>query len=142
MYLRYRLVIFSKGADDMYVEFDPDCERRQQNLINNKTLQRKHHVKIMLRDFSGFAERRDSTTYCLGHTLPLKMNTDNAVINKDAATEKTKIVITIIVWFVPHCRSIGEGQFNLSEQLLSIAATELYYIHRPVFMKEVITQKN
>ena len=116
----------------MFVGFDPDCERRQQNLSNNKTLKRKQHVRFMLRVIFGFAESPESAKYGLGHTLPLKRNIDNAVINKDAATEKTKIVMTVNVWFVLQCIPIVEQQFNLCEQLLSIAAIELYYIHRPV----------
>ena len=54
--LMYKLLTSNKGSDDLSIGFDRDRNRRQRELTNNKTQKGKYHVKIYLKDVSGFAE--------------------------------------------------------------------------------------
>ena len=62
--LMYKLLKSSKRSDDLSIGFDRD--RRQQELINNKTQKGKYHVRNYLKDVFGFAEYQDKGTYGLG----------------------------------------------------------------------------
>ena len=45
----YKLITSSKGSDDLSIDSDRDCNRRQRELINNKYIKGKYHVTIMLK---------------------------------------------------------------------------------------------
>ena len=67
-------------------------------------------------------------------------NTDNAVLNKAAATNKAKVKINSLDWYVPHCSANLEEYTKLMVQIKKNAPTLLHYPERSVFMKEVNTQ--
>ena len=72
--------------------------------------------------------------------MTLTRNTDNSVLNKDKAIKNAKTEINAIEWYVPHYRGSISKQAILSKQTLSRTPTELQYVRRSVFMKELITQ--
>ena len=61
-------------------------------------------------------------------------------MNKHNAVNVAKIKIIAIEWCVPHYTPSLEQQTILSNQILKKIPTELQYVERNVFMKEVSTQ--
>ena len=138
--LMYKLLISSKGSDDLSIGFDRDRNRRQRELTNNRTQKGKYHVRVHLKDVFGFAEYQDKGTYGLGYNLTLTRNTDKAVLNKDNAISLGRIKINAIEWYVPHYTPSIQQQSILSKQIINKTPTEIKYPERSVFMKEVNTQ--
>ena len=97
-------------------------------------------MKILLKDVFGFAEHQEKATYGLGYKLTLTRNKDDAVIDKGNAIADARIRIDHIHWYVPHYTSSIQQQSTLSKQILSTTPTELRYVERSVFMKEVNNQ--
>ena len=94
----------------------------------------------MLKDVFGFAEGQDKATYGLGYKLTLTRNKDEAVIDKVADTAYARIKIDYIHWYVPHYIPSMSQQAILSKPILSKTPTELRYVERSFFMKEVNNQ--
>ena len=138
--LMYKLITTAKGCDDLSIGFDRDRTRRRNELTNNKNIKGKYHVRIYLKDVFGFAEHQEKATYGLGYKLTLTRNSDNAVLNEAAATVLGKVKIIAIEWYVPHYTASMSQQAVLSNQIVNKIPTELQYIERSVFMKEVNTQ--
>ena len=91
----------------------------------------------MLKDIFGFAEHQEKATYGLGIKLTLTRNKDEAVIDKAAGIADARIKIDHIHWFVAHYTPSIQQRGILSEQILSKTPTELRYVERSVFMKEI-----
>ena len=70
----------------------------------------------------------------------LTRNSDNAVLNKVDTTNLGKVKFNAIEWYVPHSTANMSQQAVLSNQIVNRIPTELQYIERSVFMKEVNTQ--
>ena len=94
----------------------------------------------MLKDVFGFAECQEEATYGLGYKLTLTRNKDDCVIDKTNAIADARIKIDHIHWYVPHYIRSIQQQSTLSKQILSKTPTELKYVERSVFMKEVNNQ--
>ena len=62
-------------------------------------------------------------------------------MNKADATNNGKSKINSIEWYVAHYTPSIPQQALLSRQVLSKTSTEVQYVERSVFMKEVSTQK-
>ena len=76
----------------------------------------------------------------LAYKLNLTEINDSAVLNKGNATNFGKIKINSIELYVPpYTASISQPAI-LSKHILSKTPTELQYVERSVFMKEVNTQ--
>ena len=138
--LMYKLLTSSKGSDDLSIGFDRDRTRRRNELTNNKNIKGKYHIRIYLKDVFGFAEYQEKGTYGLGYKLTLTGNTNNAVLNKANAINNGKIKINALEWYVPHYTPSMQQQNILSKQMLNKTPTQIQYLERTVFMKEVITQ--
>ena len=138
--LMYKLITSSKDSNDLSIGFDHSRNRRRDELALNKNIRGKYHVKIMLKDVFGFAEHQEKATYGLGYKLTLTRNKDDAVIDKAAVIADARIKIDHIHWYVPHYTPSIEQQSALSKQILSKTPTELRYVERSVFMKEVNNQ--
>ena len=138
--LMYKLITTAKGCDDLSIGFDRDRTRRRNELTNKKNIKGKCHVRICLKDVFRFAEHQEKATYGLGYKLTITRNSDNAVLNKDDATNLGKVEINAIEWYVPHYTASMSQQAVLSNQIVNKIPTELQYIERSVFMKEVNTQ--
>ena len=65
--------------------------------------------------------------------------TDNAVLNKAAATDNAKVKSNSLDCYVPHY-SPNLEEYKLMHQIKKSTATLLHYPERSVFMKEVNTQ--
>ena len=72
--------------------------------------------------------------------MTLTRNTDNAVLNKADATNKGKIKINGLDWFVPHYTPNLEEYDKLMNQIMKNTPTNLHHTEGSVFMKEVNTQ--
>ena len=138
--LMYKLITSSKDSNDLSIGFDNSRNRRRDELALNKNIKGKYHVKIMLKDVFGFAECQEKATYGLGYKLTLTRNKDEAVIDKANAIADARIRIDHIHWYVPHYTPSIQQQSTLSKQILSKTPTELRYVERSVFMKEVNNQ--
>ena len=138
--LMYKLKTTAKRCDDLSIGFDRGRTSRRNELTNNKNIKGKYHVRIYLKDVFGFAEHEEKATYGLGYKLTLTRNSDNAVLNKADATILGKVKINAIEWYVPHYTASMSQQSLLSNQIVDKIPTELQYIERSVFMKEVNTQ--
>ena len=117
--LMYKHLTSSKGSDDLSIGFDRDRNRRQRELTNNKSKKGKYPVRIYLKDVFGFAEYQEKATYGHGYKLILTRNTDNAVLKKANATNKAKIKINAIEWYVPHYTPSMQQQSILSKQIIT-----------------------
>ena len=94
----------------------------------------------MLKDVFGFAECQEKATYGLGYKLTLTRNKDDAVIDKANGIADARFKIDHIHCYVPHYTPSIQQKSNLSKQILSKTPTELRYVERSVFMKEVNNQ--
>ena len=97
-------------------------------------------MRIYLKDIFGFAEHQEKATDGLGYKLTLTRASDNAVLKKTNATAIGKIKINCIEWYVPHYTDSLKEQGILMKQIQDKMPTELRYVGRSVFMKEVNTQ--
>ena len=140
--LMYKLISTAKDMNDLSIGFDRDRTRRRNELTNNKNIKGNYHDRIYLKDIFGYAEHQEKATYGLGYKLTLTRNTDNAVLNKDNATILGKVKINATESYVPHYTASISQQAVLSNQILNKIPTELQYIERSVFMKEVNTQNH
>ena len=95
----------------------------------------------MLKDIFGYAEHQEKATYGLGYKLTLTRNKDDAVIDKANGIADARIKNDHIHWYVSHYTTSIQQQSTLSKQILSKTPTELRYVERSVFMKEVNNQK-
>ena len=138
--LMYKLITGARGSDDLSIGCDRSRDRRKQELTINKNIKGKHHVIIYLRDVSGFAEWQKKATAGLGYRLTLTRNFDNAVLNKDNAFNIAKIKINSVAWYVPHYTPSIQQKTLLFKQITEKTPTELQYVERSVFMKEVNTK--
>ena len=138
--LMYKLLTSSRSSDDLSIGFDRDRNRRKRELTNNKNIKGKYHMRIYLKDIFGFAEHQEKSTFGLGYRLTLTRNSDNVVLNIDNATAIGKIKINSIDWYVPDYTASLKEQGVLMTQITDKIPTELRYVERSVFMKEVITQ--
>ena len=138
--LMYKLITSSKDSNDLSVGFDNSRNRRKDELALNKNIKCKYHLKIMLKDVFGFAECQEKATHGLGYKLTLTRNKDEAVIDKANAIGDARIKIDHIHWYVPHYTPSIQQQGTLSKQILSKTPTELRYVERSVFMKQVNNQ--
>ena len=136
----YKLITSSKNSDDLFIGFDRSSARRRAEMTNNKSVKGKHHLRMMLKDVFGFAEHQEKATYGLGYKLTLTRNKDEAVIDKVAGIADGRIKIYHIQWFVPHYTPSMSQQAIMSKQILNKTPTELRYVERSVFMKEVNNQ--
>ena len=138
--LMYKLLTSCKDSDDLSICFDSNRGRKKNELTNNKTIKGKYHIRIYLKDIFGYAEHQEKATYGLGYKLTLTRNTDNAVLNKDNAVVNGRVKINSLDWYVPHYRRNLEEYNKLMTQIKKNTPTQLNYIERSVFMKEVNTQ--
>ena len=138
--LMYKLKTSSKDSNDLSTGFDQSRNRRRDELALNKNVKGKYHVKIMLKDVFGFAEHQEKATYGLGYKLTLTRNEDDAVIDKAGGIADARIRIDHIHWYVPHYTPSIQQQSTSSKQVLSKTPTELRYVERSVFMKQVNNQ--
>ena len=95
----------------------------------------------MLKDKFGFSQCQEKGTLGFSCQLTLTRNVDNAVLKKHNAINKAKNKTNAIEWYVPHHKPSISNQAILTKQILNITHTELQYVERSVFMKEVNTQK-
>ena len=79
-------------------------------------------------------------TYGLGYKLTLTRNTDNAVLKKTNATAIGKLKINCLDWYVPYYTASLKEQGISMKQIQDKIPTELRYVEKSVFMKEVNTQ--
>ena len=138
--LMYKLLTSSRDSDDSSFCSDRNRDRRKRELTNNKNVKGKYHVRIYLREVFGFAEHQEKATYGLGYKVTLTRASDNAVLNKANATPFCKIKINSIEWYVPFYTASLKEQGILMKQITDKIPTELRYVERSVFMKEVNTQ--
>ena len=133
----YKLLTLSRGSDDLSIRFDPDCERRRDELTNNKSIKGKCHLRILLNDVFGFGEHQKKATYGLGYKLTLTRNKDEALLDKGTGIANAGVKIDHMHSYVPHYTPSIQQQGILSKYSLSKTPTELRYNERSVFMKEV-----
>ena len=138
--LMYKLLSLSRNSDDLSIGFHRSRDKRKQELLNNKTQKGKFQLRIYLKGVFGFAEYQQTGTFGLSYRLTLTTNTDNAVLNKNDATNNAKIIINGIEWYVPHYIPSLEDYNKLQIQIRQKTPRNLHYPERSVFMKEVNTQ--
>ena len=138
--LMYKLLSSSRDTDDLSIGLDRNRDKRKRELLNNKNQKGKFHLRIYLKNVFGFAEYQETGTFGLSYRLTLTRNTDNAVLNKNDATNNAKIKINGIEWYVPHYVPSIDEYNKLMIQIKNRTPTNLHYPERSVFMKEVNTQ--
>ena len=94
----------------------------------------------MLKDVLSLVKCREKASDGLGYRLTLTRNKDEALINKAGGIADARIKIDHIHWYVPYFTPSIQQQSYLSNKILSKTPTELRYIERSVFMKEVNNQ--
>ena len=75
----------------------------------------------------------------MGYNLTLTRNTDNAVLNKDNATNNAKIKINALQGHIPHYTP-SLGEYNKLTNQIKNKTPNLHYPEKSLFMKEVNTQ--
>ena len=108
--------------------------------MTNNEKKNKFKVRTLLKDIFGFAEHQEKATYGLGYKLTLKRNKDDAILKKAVALADARIKIDHIHWYIAHYTPSIQQQTILSKQILNKTPTELRYVERFVFMKEINIQ--
>ena len=139
--LMYKLLTSNQQTSQFMYGFEESQATRRQELTNNKTEKGTFFVRIRLSDIFGFADQ-EKITYGLGYSLTLKRNNNNDPIIRDNGVDAAKIVIKDISWYIPHYTPSMENQQLVMDQILDKDPTELYYIERVVFRKDVNTNNN
>ena len=136
----YKLITSAKDTNALSIGFDHSRKRRRDEFTNNKNLEGKYHLRIMLKDVLSLAEQQEIATYRLGYKSTLTRSKDDAVIDKAAGSADARLKIDHLHWYVPRYTPSIQQQVMLSKQTLSKTPTELSYVERSVFMKEVNNQ--
>ena len=139
--LMHKLLTSTHQTSQLMYGFEESQATRRQELTNNKTEKGTFFVRIRLSDIFGFADK-EKITYGLGYTLTLKRNNNNDPIIRDNGVDAAKINIKDISWYIPHYVPSLENQQLVMNQILDKDPTELYYIKRVVFRKDVNTNNN
>ena len=120
---------------------------RERELTDNKTTKRNYHVRIYLKDVFGFEEPHDNSTYGLGYKLTLYRHSDNHVLSHRAEVDSAanlalagRVIIEDLSWYVPHYTPSISNQKLMLGHIVSKAPTELSYIKRLSYMKDVTTE--
>ena len=61
----YKLITSCKDSDELSIGFDRCCNRRRDELAQNKNIKCKYHLRIILKDVFCFAEHHQKATYGL-----------------------------------------------------------------------------
>ena len=138
--LLYKLITSSKNCDLLSIGFDRRRNRRKDELAQNKNVKGKYHLRIMLKVVLGFVECQEKATYGLGYKLTLTRKKDEGVIDKAGGIADARFKIDHIHWYIPHYNPSMQQQQMISKQILNKTPTELRYVERSVFMKEVNNQ--
>ena len=139
--LMYKLLTSNQQTSQLMYGFEESQATRRQELTTNKTEKGTFFVRIRLSDIFGFADQ-EKITYGLGYTLTLKRNNNNDPIIRDNGVDAAKINIKDISWYIPHYIPSMENQQLVMDQILDKDPTELYYMERIVFRKDVNTNNN
>ena len=94
----------------------------------------------MLKAVFGFAECQEKATYGLGYKLTLTRNKDEAVTDKTVDIAVARVEIYQIHRNLAHYTPSIQQQSSLLNQISSKTPTELRFIERCVFIKEVKNQ--
>ena len=137
----HKLLTSTHQTSQLMYGFEESQATRRQELTNNKTEKGTFFVRIRLSDIFGFADQ-EKLTYGLGYSLTLKRNNNNDPIIRDNGVDAAKINIKDISWYIPHYVPSLENQQLVMNQILDKDPTELYYIERVVFRKDVNTNNN
>ena len=138
--LMYKLITSSKDSDDLSIGFDRSRNRRRDELALNINIKGKYHLEILLKDVFGFADCQEKATYGHGYKLTVTRNKDDAVIDKTNGIADARLKIDHIHWYVLHYTPSVQQQSIMSKQILNQTPTELRYVERSVFMKQVNNQ--
>ena len=136
----YKIKTSNRGSDDLSVGFDWDHIRKQRELTKNRNIKGKSLVRNLLKEVFEFAEHQEKCKYGLGYEWTLTSKQDGAILNKVEAIADARIKIDNSHWCEPHYTPSIPQQGILSNQYLDKTPTELRYIEKSVFMKEVINQ--
>ena len=139
--LMIKLLTSTQQTSQLMYGFEESSTIRRQELTNNKTEKGTFFVRIKLKDLFGFADQ-EKITYGLGYSLTLKRNNNNDPIIRDNAITAAKINIKDISWHIPHYTPSMENQQLVMDQILDKDPTELFYMERIVFRKDVNTNNN
>ena len=113
--LMHILITSAKDFDDLSIGFDRDCNRRRNELNNNKNIKVNILVRNLLMDVFGFAEHQEKATYGLGHKLTPTRNKDDAALQKAVVIADATIKIAHVPWYVPHYTASIQQQGILSK---------------------------
>ena len=136
-----KLLTSGQQTSELMYGFEESQATRRLELTTNKTEKGTFFVNIKLIDLFAFAEK-EKVAYGLGYTLTLKRNNNNDPIIRSAGVDAAKNVIKDIGWYDPHYTPSLENQQIMTDQLLNKDPTELYYMERIVFGKDVNTNNN
>ena len=139
--LMHKLLTSNQQTSQLMYGFEESQATRRQELTTNKTEKGTFFVRIRLSDIFGFADQ-EKITFGLGYTLTLKRNNNNDPIIRDNGVDAAKINIKDISWYIPHYIPSMENQQLVMDQILDKDPTELYYMERIVFRKDVNTNNN
>ena len=140
--LLYKLITIAMDTDELFTRLDPDGRRRQQEITNYKNVTGKNHLTILLKGVFGFAGHQWKATAGLGYKLTLTRLKDDAVSYKTEAVADARNKIDHIHWYVPDHKPSIQQRGVLAKQTSGKTPTELRYIERSVFMKEVKNQNH
>ena len=114
----------------------------------NKTTEVNYHVRIYLKDIFGFASNQDACTYGLGYKLTLQRKSDNNTLSHRAGTKAESLVlagrfnIEDLSWYIPNFTPSMSNQHLTLAHIVSKAPTDLSFVKRPTYMKDVTTENN
>ena len=137
--LMFKLITSAEDSDDLFFGFDRYRKRRQRELTKakvEKNLSCENYAYVYIRTVTTLKKAK----YGLGCILTLTRKSDNSVLDEANATNSAKIKIRGIEWYVRRYTQSIPQKAIISKQILRIVPTELQFVGRSVFMKEINSQ--
>ena len=101
-----------------------------------------------MKDIFGFAHDQYNCTYELGYKLTLQRNGDNHVLSHPPQANgaanialAARVMINNLSWYMPHYTPSMSNRNLMVGHIISKTATELSYIERSSYMKDMTTEK-
>ena len=145
--LMHNVLSSSRDSDKLSISFHKNIYVREREVTNNKTTKGNHQVQVYIKVIFGVVEHEDSCTYGLDYQLTLQRSSDNLVMSLPAQAIHAanlalagRVIIDDISLYIPHYTASISNQKIMLGNIVSKTPTELSYIKRSSYMKDVITE--
>ena len=143
----HKVISSSRDNNDLSTGFNRSNEIRERELTNSKSTKGNYRVGVYLKYVFGFAEQQNNCTYGLCNKLTLQRISHSYVIGHPAQANDASNIALVgrvntngLSWYIPHYTPSIPNQKLMLEHTISKTPTEISYIKRSFYMKDVTTE--